>query len=219
MSVEAAEPLRVIVFVDAQNVYRDARRAFFEEGAPSVRGQTDARKYGELLVGRTAAYLGRACALKQVRVYTGRPDAAKEPVAASSTERQVAAWEAQGVVVSQRPLRYPPDWPATKAQQKGVDVQMGADIGLLYLRDVYDVGIVATTDTDLRPAVESVIEIAGGAPKDHPPVFTCAWNSPRLKKRLWLIARPLYCFYLSRADYDAVEDPTRYGPPKDPLPA
>lgn len=203
----------MIVFIDAQNVYRDARRAFFDEDAPSVAGQVDARKYSELLVGRVASHLGRSCELKQIRMYAGRPDAAREPVSASSMDRQVAAWEALGVVVSQRPLRYPSDWPNTKAQQKGVDVQMAADLVQLYLRQVYDIGVLATTDTDLRPAVESVIEIAGND-RAYPAVFTCAWNSPRLNKRLWLIARPLYCFFLRKPDYDAVCDPIRYGPPR-----
>jgi uncharacterized LabA/DUF88 family protein len=207
------QPLRVVVFIDAQNVYRDARRAFFDEDAPSAAGQVDARKYSELLVGRVATYLGRTCELRQIRMYAGRPDAAREPISASSMERQVTAWEALNVVVSQRPLRYPSDWPNTKAQQKGVDVQIGTDLVQLYLRQAYDIGVVATTDTDLRPAVEAVMEIAG-TERAYPALFTCAWNSPRLNKRLWLIGRPLYCFFLRMADYDAVCDSTRYGPPR-----
>lgn len=208
------EPPGVVVFIDAQNVYRDARRAFFDEDAPSVCGQIDPVKYSRLLTRRVGTQLGRPAALRQVRIYTGRPDAAREPVSAAATARQVAAWEAATrVVVSQRPLRYPPDWPTTKAQQKGVDVQLATDLVQLYLRGFYQVGVVASTDTDMRPGVESVLEIAG-AESPFPPVFACAWNSPKLNNRLWLIGRSLYCFHLRRPDYDSVMDPTRYGPPK-----
>lgn len=211
--MEAPAPLEVVVFIDAQNVYRDARRAFFDDQGPSVLGQIDATKYGQFLATRVSAHLGRAVTLKQVRVYAGRPDGGREPISAAAMERQVAVWEAAGVVVSQRPLRYPQDWPATKAQQKGVDVQLSTDLVQLYFRSVYNIGIVASTDTDMRPAVEAVLELAGTTP-EYPPVFTCAWNSPTLNKRLWLIGRPLHCFYLRRPDYDAVHDPARYGPPK-----
>jgi uncharacterized LabA/DUF88 family protein len=213
VTATVGEPLRVFVFVDAQNVYRDARRAFFSEGDPSSFGQIHVGKYGLHLTKLVEGHVQQPCALAQVRIYSGQPDPIREPVAASSTERQVTAWEVQGAIVSRRPLRYPSDWPATKAQQKGVDVQMSLDLAQFYQRDLYDIGIVATTDTDMRPAVESVLDIAGPDCK-YPPVFTCAWNSPVLNRRLWLMGRPLFCFYLRRADYDAVADLTRYGPPK-----
>lgn len=216
--VEARAALRLLVFVDAQNVYRDARRAFFEATAPaappaSIKGQVHAMRYGALLRSRVEAHLERPIALEQVRMYTGKPDAAREPAPAAAMERQVSAWESLGAVVCQRPLRYPSDWPAARAQQKGVDVQLSIDLVQLYLRESYDVAVVASTDTDMRPAIESVIEIAG-TPREYPAVFACAWNSATHKTRLWLPGRPLYCFYLHRADYDLVEDPTRYGAPK-----
>jgi uncharacterized LabA/DUF88 family protein len=215
--VEDPAAVRLVVFVDTQNVYRDARRAFFNTvppapPAPSAKGQTDALKYGELLRSRVEGHIGRTVALEQIRMYCGKPDAAREPISAAAMERQVAAWESAGAVVCQRPLRYAPDWPATKAQQKGVDVQLSTDLVQLHLRGLYDTAVVASTDTDMRPALESVLEIAGN--REYPVVFACAWISPTQKSRMWLPGRPLYCFNLGRADYDAVEDPTRYGPPK-----
>jgi uncharacterized LabA/DUF88 family protein len=207
-----ARNVRLLVLVDAQNVYRDARRAFFNDQGPSIRGQVAAERYSQLLRQRVTEYLKRDTDLIETRMYAGKPDAAREPTAAAAMERQVAAWEKAGVVVCQRPLRYPPDWPATKAQQKGVDVQLSTDLVQLYLRDFYDIAVVASTDTDMRPALESVLEIAGK--REFPVVTVAAWHSEALRTRLWLPGRPLYCFQLNRTDYDAVADATRYGPPR-----
>lgn len=181
--------------------------------APGVRGQIRVDKYGALLASRLAVRLGHACELTQVRVYAGKPDPMREGIAAAAMDKQVAAWIAVGAVVSQRPLRYPNDWPKTPAQQKGVDVQLAIDLVLLHTNKFYDVAIVASTDTDLRPAAEMVLDVAG-AYAVPAPIAAGAWNSPTQNSRLWLVARPLWCIYLQRADYDQVEDTSHYGPPK-----
>lgn len=43
-------PLKARVFIDGQNVYNDARRAFHSPRDPGWYGQYDPWKYGELLV-------------------------------------------------------------------------------------------------------------------------------------------------------------------------
>ena len=42
--------------------------------------------------------------------------------------RQCAAWARAGAVVISRALRYPPNWPEGRAQEKGVDVQLAIDV-------------------------------------------------------------------------------------------
>jgi hypothetical protein len=50
----------------------------------------------------------------------------------------------------QRPLRYPKAWPAERAQEKGVDVALAVDFVMLAVTGAHDVGILVSTDTDLR---------------------------------------------------------------------
>lgn len=93
---------RVVVFIDAQNVYRSARRAFFSQGDPVQFGQFHPRRLGMLLVERDA---GRE--LSDVRLYTGRPDGYLQSKAHAANVRQCQAWERAECSVFHRPLRYP----------------------------------------------------------------------------------------------------------------
>ncbi len=80
-----------------------------------------------------------------------------------------------------RPLRYPGDWPRSKAEQKGVDVALAVDLVFGAARTSFDVAIVASTDTDLVPALEAICNLrrAWGAPV----VEVAAWapNNKRLR--------------------------------------
>ena len=91
---------RIIVFVDVQNFYRSARRAFFDDAAdPHRLGQFNPQALGELLCARDA---GRT--LAEVRLYTGRPDAYLQPAAYRANVRQCQAWERAGCYVFTRQL-------------------------------------------------------------------------------------------------------------------
>ncbi len=57
-----------------------------------------------------------------------------------------------------RSLRYPRNWPNERPQEKGIDVQLAVDLVRGYVAQEFDIGIVASTDTDLLPAIEAVIE-------------------------------------------------------------
>lgn len=145
---------RVVVFVDAQNFYRSARRAFFDDAVDPYRlGQFHPRALGGLLCSRDS---GRS--LTAVRLYTGRPDAYLQPAAYRANVRQCEAWEEAGCYVFARQLRYPHGWPDNPSgqgpQEKGIDVRMALDIALLAHQGEYDVAIVCSGDTDLFPAVE-----------------------------------------------------------------
>lgn len=199
-------PLRVWVFIDAQNLYRDARRSFHARDAPSSFGQVDPRKFGLLVATRGSVRNPRPRRLEEVRIYTGAPSSSKEPKANAAHMRQRRAWERQGVKVVARPLRYPKGWPSRKAVEKGVDVALAVDLVFNAARRRYDVGIVASTDTDLLPALEAVCELrrAWGQP-----LVEVTYWAP-LAKRLRLDGYALWCHRLDRSDYESVRDRRNY---------
>lgn len=196
---------RVIVFIDAQNFYRNARRAFFDDAHdPYMRGQFRPEAVGEILASRDADRT-----LAQVRLYTGQPDANLQPKAHRANVRQCQAWESAGCYVFHRPLRYPPGWPnvvnGRRPEEKGIDVAMAVDLVRLGQDQLYDVAIVCTGDTDLIPAIEDVLATETGTK-----VEVAGWRSERYRQRLSLPGRNLWCHWLTYADYLAVEETTDF---------
>jgi uncharacterized LabA/DUF88 family protein len=199
---------RVVLFIDLQNTYRGARDAFFTHPASYIDGQFDPIAIGNLICDRAPAGFNRV--LHEVRVYTGRPDSSKNPKGYAAHMRQCAAWEAQGVKVVARALRYPPDYPDRKPEEKGIDVQLAVEFIAGAIEGAYDVGIIFSTDTDLRPALEYV---AGKFPIS-PRAEVAAWRSPTSNRALTLSgSRRLWCHYLGLADYQAVQDIRDYNLP------
>lgn len=201
-----AAPQRVVLFIDAQNVYKGARRAFFSQLDPSCFGQVNPIALGQFLCERGPKDIARR--LAQVRIYTGRPESSKEPKTYAAHRKQCSAWERQGALVIPRLLRYPPSWPREKAEEKGIDVALAVDYIALAMDGAYDVGIIASTDTDLKPALEFVRSHLKG--KCFSEVM--AWRSETSRQRLSIEAHgaKLWCHWLDRADYDRVADPTDY---------
>ena len=196
---------RVIVFVDAQNFYRGARRAFFDDAIDPYRfGQFQPWTLGELLSSRDA---GRT--LAEVRLYTGRPDAYLQPAAHRANVLQCQAWERAGSHVFTRQLRYPYGWPdnadGQRPQEKGSDVRMALDIALLAYKGQYDVGVVCSADTDLIPAIEEVLD-----GERETKVEVAGWRAGRFGQRLSIKSQNLWCHWLSRDDYERVRDDTDY---------
>lgn len=195
---------RVIVFVDAQNTYQGAREAFFRPTDHHACGQVNPLALGKLLCSKVPpGTKGDSRALDQVRVYTGRPDSTKDPRTYGAHMRQCSVWERSGVVVRARPLRYPRDWPIHRAEEKGIDVGLAVDFVTFAVDGAYDVGIIVSTDTDLRPALEYVLGM-----KDAP-AEAAAWcgETPR---GLSVPGARLWCHRLGRPDFDSVADYTDY---------
>ncbi|MBI2858147.1 MAG: NYN domain-containing protein [Chloroflexi bacterium] len=132
-------PLRLMVFIDAQNAYRGAREAFFPLDSPHTDGQVDPMKVGHLLESKGGPP-DTTSRLTQVRVYTGRPDSTKDPRTYGAHMRQCAKWEKSGIVVIPRGLRYPRDWLKSKAQENGIDVSLALDFVTMALDGQYDMG-------------------------------------------------------------------------------
>lgn len=171
----------VVVFIDAQNLYNDARRAFHRRLDPAMYGQVDPMRLGRLLVAKQPHGAAARRQLKEVRVYRVRPDSTKEPKTYGAHMRQCDAWEKAGARVFARPLRYPYDWPESPAEEKGVDVQIAIDMVAMATRGELDVAILVSTDTDLRPALEAFFLV----PLDEPrTVEVAAWKSSTFAKSL-----------------------------------
>ena len=70
-------PLRLALFIDAQNAYRRARDRFFPNPQSNVDGQFDPVKLGQLITSK-GGLGGAACSLSDVRIYSGRPDLSRD---------------------------------------------------------------------------------------------------------------------------------------------
>jgi hypothetical protein len=104
---------------------------------------------------------------------------------------------------------YPAGWPSEKPRQKGVDVELATDVVKMAIAGDYEVGIIASTDGDLLPAIEAVYELRATAATPR----ICVVQYGDLKKRLNFrdgSGRRLFAFRLTQADYEAVRDETNY---------
>lgn len=140
--------------MDYQNVHGWARRQFFGHGADPSEGHVDPLRVGQYLCKRRQ----RGSELAQVRVFRGRPNPERQPGAAAANDRQTAAWERSPLVkVIRRNLRYPHDWPASRAEEKGIDVAIAVDmIHTAFMDKTIDAIILFSSDTDLLPAIELI---------------------------------------------------------------
>jgi hypothetical protein len=191
---------RVAVFVDDQNVYRRARDSFGLRTAPHFRGQW---RVGKLITSRISG-----AGLEFVRVYRGLPDGSRDPKGHAACSRQVAAWRTNaGVQVVTRALRYPPTYPHEKASEKGIDVQLAIEFVTGALDDAFDIGVVFSADTDLKPALEMVCQRT-------PVKVEVATRQPAVgyASRISIPERKLWCHYLDRSAFDSVADDVDYAP-------
>jgi uncharacterized LabA/DUF88 family protein len=198
---------RVIVFIDWQNVYKGARDAFHQGQGPRLLGNVEPLRLARRLIALTP---GRRRELVGVRVYRGQPDPTRDPKGYAANRRQRDAWRRDGVTVVQRPLRYPKAWPAEKAQEKGVDVALAVDFVMLAVTGAYDVGILCSTDTDLKPALEAVVALGRN---QQPHCEVAAWASSQAVPRLRISGARLWCHYLEVGDYRGIVDPSDYTKP------
>lgn len=204
---------RVALFVDYQNAYRRARDAFHSHITdPHWMGQINPSALGAYIVGNSD---DPERVLNQVRIYRGMPNNEQDPKGYGSARRQIAAWRRNNSVsVTTRPLRYPRDYPASPPQEKGIDVQLALDFVMMAVRNEYDVGVLMSNDTDLRPALEEVISLG------RQTVEVASWAPLEGRTRFWLrlAGRPAgsqpYCHWIDYASYLSVQDTADYTRPR-----
>lgn len=199
---------QVVVFLDYQNVYYGAREAFHPLYPPPWEGHVDPLKLGELIGSKSPFDRD----LIEVRVYRGRPDSQKDPKGYGANLRQCTLWERLPKTrVFTRTLRYPADWPRSRAEEKGIDVALAVDFVAMAMRGEYDIGVIMSTDTDLKPALEAVLAMKGNP---FPRCELAAWSAPEgHSRRLSVPGARIWCHWLDDADYRSVADPTDYSKP------
>lgn len=204
---------RVVVFLDYQNVYKGARSAFHDHWEAHWNGQIDPVRLAEHLA-QDSPY---DRTLSQVRIYRGQPVNDRDPKGYAASRRQHAAWATDPrVMLVTRPLRYPRGWPSRSAPgekpaEKGVDVALTMDFAVMAVRDEYDVGIMFSTDTDLKPALEFVAELTANSHTEFPRAEVAAWSAAgQHNRRLAIKSRNLFCHWIDRNIYKQVHDATNY---------
>ena len=202
---------RVVVFIDYQNVYHCARELFSVPGwVPPSTGNVYPLEYGKMLCD-LGLEKDPNRVLAGVRVYRGQPVPGKgHEKVCRSFDRQVALWKkTPGVEGFTRPLRYFPAISETgeryqRGEEKGVDVMMALDIAIGAIRNSYDIGIVATADADLLPAVEHALVA-------NKRVETATWWAPKSSRgQLKVPNRNLWNHNLDKGKFDQVRDDTDY---------
>lgn len=196
---------RAMVFVDYQNAYMGAREAFHRFEARHWQGQVNPHALGTLLVKQSR----RQRVLSGVRIYRGMPDPTKDPIGFTASRRQIEAWaRTPNVRVITRPLRYPSTWPEARPEEKGIDVSIAVDFVVMAIQREYDVGILMSTDTDLRPALEAVFRLRAA----H--IEVAAWSSALGGNRhLRIRDRKLWCHWVDLNGYSQVQDRRDYNRP------
>jgi len=82
---------------------------------------------------------------------------------------------------------------------------------MMAVRREFDIGVIMSTDTDLKPALEAVVSLRG-----NPRCEVAAWNGPTSHwRRITVRSARLWCHRLNEQDYAAVADLTDYN--KEPV--
>lgn len=196
---------RVAVFIDWQNAYMSARRAFGWTTMPSEYGNFSPGGLGKLLASRNGR--GNDGQLCLVEVHRGLPSAGKQAMSHGACRKQASAWEAECdlVSVNLRPIRYPHDWPTGKAMEKGVDVQLALGVIGCCLDENCDVAILVSNDTDLVPAIEMVADRL--SPQR---IETASWRSPTHSARLRTNIPGVFHNYIDATAFGSIADLTNY---------
>jgi hypothetical protein len=82
---------------------------------------------------------------------------------------------------------------------------LAIDFAIMALKDQFDVGILMSTDTDMKPALEAVLNARSARPE------VAAWSGDGMhNRRLAIPGRKLWCHWLDKAAYATVADETDY---------
>ena len=198
-----AAPETVHLFIDYQNVHLTGHALFGIQGAaPHLSLIHPARLADQIDASRLAH--GREGSITRVYVFRGLPSATHEPRPNSWNQAQASEWRRDPrVIMRQRPLRYPRNWPTDKAREKGIDVMLATSFVRAAILREADVLILASRDTDLAPALELAQAV------QNPPIIEeCVWaGSGRLPCEL---AQQPWCTFLGMGDFDASLDKRTY---------
>lgn len=131
-------------------------------------------------------------------MYRGRPDPNHQPLPTAANDAQSSQWTRDPrVQVIRRQLNYR-DWPNTPPQEKGIDVQIAVDLIHLAFTQQYDALVLFSSDTDLLPAIETIVQLRLG----H--IEVACWSG--FKPLRFPGSNLPWCHFLSEADWLAVAE-------------
>lgn len=200
---------RAVAFVDGQNLYYAAKKAF---GYPYPNYDPKA------LAEQIAA--SRGWSLSQVFFYTGIPDAGDNPFWSHFWTAKLAVMGTRGIQTFSRPLRYRnqtvqlPGGGTTTiliGEEKGVDVRLALDVVRMAREVRYDVALIFSQDQDLSEAADEVKAIS--IQQSRWIKVACAFPvSPARQNRRGVNGTDW--IPIDRSAYDACLDPNDYRPKK-----
>lgn len=164
------------LFIDYQNLHFTAWECFTSYGTEVWQSLIHPGKFADQVRAARLARHFPDVDITAIHVYRGIPSRKNEPTQNARVQRQASNWTRdRRVKMNLRPLRYPSDWPDSKSQEKGVDVQLAIEVvqatmvaenrlaaaqreadaaGVEMTPIEPEVLIVATRDTDIVPALE-----------------------------------------------------------------
>jgi hypothetical protein len=181
----------VAVFLDFQNVHLTGH-GLYGGGSEPYRCVPNPALLGDLI----AAKRKRPSSASSIRVYRGQPSPQHQPVPAAANDAQAADWTRDSrVEVTRRQLNYR-NWPAQPPVEKGIDVQLAVDLIHTAFTGSHDALILFSSDTDLLPALETVVRLKLG----H--VEVACWSG--FKPLRFSGTNLPWCHFLSQSDWQAV---------------
>jgi uncharacterized LabA/DUF88 family protein len=183
----------IAVFLDFQNVHLTGH-SLYSGGSEPYRCVPDPARIADLIAARRK----RPSTAGAIRVYRGRPDPNHQPVPAAANDAQASRWTRdRRVQVIRRQLNYR-NWPNQPPQEKGIDVQIAVDLIHTAFTAQYDALVLFSSDTDLLPALETVISHKLG----H--VEVACWSG--FKPLRFPRSNLPWCHFLNQADWEAVTE-------------
>jgi uncharacterized LabA/DUF88 family protein len=212
--------LRVVTFIDAQNLFNQAKRCW-RYSFPNYDPILLSEKIG-------VSYPNRV--LTNVRLYTGVPKPGKDrerywfwknKIKEHSKDPRFYAFETPLAYGMEKvPVEDPNTGKITLqaaeiAREKGTDVQIGIDLFKLAAANQYDVAVLFSQDRDLAGAINSVIGIKNQTGRLI--YLECAFPvDPALPRHYRRGVPNTKWVPINKTDYDACIDRNYYRPPPPP---
>ena len=190
-------PMRTSVFIDGQNLYRLAMRAYGRV-YPYYWPSYDVVKLANALVSRVPERT-----LTEVRFYTGVPSESQSADWHGFWNNKLRHLQRQEVRVYRQEL-------SAAGQEKGVDVRLAVELVQATYEQLYDVAIIVSQDADLAPAVAVARDIAQG--QNRSVAFESAF--PRIPGRRDFGIPDTTWVPIDKATYDTCLDLSDYRPPR-----
>jgi uncharacterized LabA/DUF88 family protein len=149
---------RTVAFVDGQNLYHHARAAF----------DCSHPNYDVMALARAVCQTQPGWFLKQVRFYTGTPEAAEDPLWHAFWSKKLLAIKRQGVHTFSRRLRYREKeieiegsvYKLRVGEEKGIDIRLALDCVRLALNNDFDVALIFSQDQDMSEVADELRNIS-----------------------------------------------------------